>query len=441
MSDAAVDEAGLEERLAIARSLADAGRAVEAERAYLRLLECAPTQVQALTYLATTALRRNDARQAIAWLSRARHSHPDDPQLLKNLGVAHEAAGDAIAAQEALLAALRIAPGHATARLHLAGLYERSGRDYEALVQYFRAVTTAQSAGYWVDRASTPRWLLAKVEHASMKVMEGRAALFNGCLDHLRQRHGTSVLARVQRWLDGYLRMQVAIPDDARQRPKFMYLPDIPSRPYYDRAYFDFIPALEAAVDVVREEMIGCLQKQPGIEPFLGEIDPQRIDEYLAAAGPNPGWDALFFYRHGERYGKSAEHCPRTAALLEDLPLVRIRGHAPEICFSWLAPGTHILPHYGVTNTRLVLHLPLVVPEGCMLVVGGQPHRWQEGRCVVFDDTYLHEAWNRSDELRAVLIMDVWNPCVTEPEQAAIAELVAVIGDFNRACEWADRTP
>jgi len=116
------------------------------------------------------------------------------------------------------------------------------------------------------------------------------------------------------------------------------------------------------------------------------------------------------------------------------MTLSRIREHGPETLFSVLRPGTHILPHRGVTNTRLVAHLPLIVPKGCALNVGGEIHEWQKGRCVTFDDTFEHEAWNRSDETRVVLSMDCWNPDLSVPERAAIATLVAGIGDFNRSC-------
>jgi aspartate beta-hydroxylase len=99
-----------------------------------------------------------------------------------------------------------------------------------------------------------------------------------------------------------------------------------------------------------------------------------------------------------------------------------------------LAPGTHILPHHGVTNARVVTHLPLIVPDDCALRVGGEEHAWQEGRCVTFDDTFEHEAWNRSGQTRVVLILDSWSPYLTPVECAAIAGTVESIGDFNREC-------
>ena len=114
------------------------------------------------------------------------------------------------------------------------------------------------------------------------------------------------------------------------------------------------------------------------------------------------------------------------------MPLTRIAGHAPEVLFSVLAPQTHIKPHYGVTNTRVVTHLPLLIPQGdCKLVVGGVGHAWDPGRCVTFDDTFLHEAWNLTDHRRVVLILDTWNPDLAPEECIALKDLVERIGDFN----------
>ncbi len=114
-----------------------------------------------------------------------------------------------------------------------------------------------------------------------------------------------------------------------------------------------------------------------------------------------------------------------------------MREHGPEVLFSVFTPGTHLLPHRGVTNTRLVGHLPLLVPEDCALSVGGELHAWHEGQVVVFDDTFEHEAWNRSKQTRVVLIFDLWNPYLTEAEQAAVTEIVETVGDFRKATESA----
>jgi aspartate beta-hydroxylase len=80
-----------------------------------------------------------------------------------------------------------------------------------------------------------------------------------------------------------------------------------------------------------------------------------------------------------------------------------------------------------VTNTRLVFHLPLIVPPDCALNVGGVEHRWREGEPILFDDTFEHEAWNRSDQPRLILLMDCWNPHLTEAEKEASRHVIEAI--------------
>jgi len=241
---------------------------------------------------------------------------------------------------------------------------------------------------------------------------------------------------RVEHALDIYLGDQPANIPDSRQQPKFLYFPDVPSQPYYPRERFPWLDALEDATAAIRDELHAVLSQDQQLEAFLGVQSPQQASEMLRASGAgSAAWDAYFFYRHGHRYDDHCARCPQTAALLDAMPLVRVRDHAPETLFSVLRPGTHILPHRGVTNTRLVAHLPLIVPADCALRVGGETHVWQAGRSMIFDDTFEHEAWNRSSETRVVLIFDCWNPDLTEIERHAVTDIVEAIGDFNDACE------
>ena len=90
-----------------------------------------------------------------------------------------------------------------------------------------------------------------------------------------------------------------------------------------------------------------------------------------------------------------------------------------------------IPPHTGVTNTRLVAHLPLLVPERCGFRVGSETRAWAEGRTWVFDDTIEHEAWNDSDQLRGVLIFDVWSPFLSESERLCVVQVMDTLGRFT----------
>ncbi len=411
------------------------GDAALAEQDYAQLLEAAPGDSEALQFLAGRHLARGEADQAIALLDTAARAQPDDPAIQHQLGAARMAGGDPGGAAASLRRCLALAPDTFVARLRLATVLEQGGQTHDALVAYFNAIQIAQSRGRWLNDATTAPALRETVRHAMEYVDAGRHRLFDEVLEPLRQRYGRAELQRVEQSLAIYLDERPANLPDPRQRPKFLYFPGVPSQPFYPRERFPWHAELEAHAALIRNELHSVLTQAQGIEPFLGKFDTaQHADAFLRASGNQAAaWDAYFFYRHGDRYDAQCARCPQTAALLDSLPLVRIREHAPETLFSVLRPGTHILPHHGVTNTRLVTHLPLIVPPDCALRVGGETHVWQQDRCVTFDDTFEHEAWNRSGETRVVLILDSWNPDLSEAERAAVTDLVEAIGDFNQA--------
>lgn len=133
-------------------------------------------------------------------------------------------------------------------------------------------------------------------------------------------------------------------------------------------------------------------------------------------------------WKYGVRDDALCALCPQTAAVLDRLPLADLPGRAPTAFFSILQPGTRLPPHTGVSNVRSVVHLPLIVPDRCGFRVGGETREWRVGEAFVFDDTIEHEAWNDSDTIRAVLIVDVWNPYLTNNEIAMLRHLFGAIG-------------
>ncbi len=121
---------------------------------------------------------------------------------------------------------------------------------------------------------------------------------------------------------------------------------------------------------------------------------------------------------------------PTTAAALDEVEMAEIGGLCPNAMFSALAPHTEIPPHHGETNARLVVHLPLVVPNNCLYRVGFEQRRWEVGKVLIFDDTLEHMARNDSDELRVVLIFDVWNPLLSQEERALVQTLTQTARQF-----------
>ncbi|MEO5812009.1 MAG: aspartyl/asparaginyl beta-hydroxylase domain-containing protein [Rhodanobacter sp.] len=423
-----------------AHAALERGDPASAEQAFSRLLDAQADDVEALQFLATRELGRGHAARAIELLRAAQRVQPRDGSILHQLGEAQMRVGDLDGAAASLRECLAVAPRIFVARLRLGVVLEQQGRQHAAMLAYFNAIDVAQAHGRWLSDTTTAPGLRAAVKHAVQYVAAGRRELFEAVIEPLRQRYGRSELARVDECLAIYLHEQPALLPDPRQRPKFLYFPGIPSQTFYPRLRFPDQDRLEAAVDAIREELRAVLtQAQDVLVPFLGTNFAEAAAAHLLGSSgtQEAAWDAFFFYRHGVRDDAHCAQCPRTSEVLDSMPLVRVRDHAPETLYSVLRPGTHILPHRGVTNTRLVTHLPLIVPADCALRVGGETHVWQEGRCVTFDDTFEHEAWNHSTQTRAVLILDSWNPDLSAAEQAAVTDLVAAIGDFNRSTEAA----
>jgi aspartyl/asparaginyl beta-hydroxylase (cupin superfamily) len=196
------------------------------------------------------------------------------------------------------------------------------------------------------------------------------------------------------------------------QNPRSSYLPGLRARPIYDAGEIAWTARLEAAYPEIKREALALLEAT-ALQPH-----PQR----LADAG---SWLTSYFYVQGEELEATHKACPATSSVLKScFPL----GLGEQVFFSVLSGGAHIRPHCGPWNTRLTCHLGLVVPDGASMRVGTEIVQWQEGKCLVFDDSFEHEVWNRSDERRIVLLIQFWHPDLTPDETWALKELVQLEG-------------
>jgi aspartate beta-hydroxylase len=324
--------------------------------------------------------------------------------------------------------------------LQLGDLRAQDGQRLPALLAWFEAVTRAQVQGQWLDETSTPAPVLDSVVNAIAQVRARRREIYFGSYEFLRIQYGATALARIDRALSAHLHEWDGRPTDPRQRPRFLFLPDLPSLPYLDPDTQPWSGVLRQAYSGIRSEATSLLQGTEGFEDFVRLRKGDRMNNYLR--GGQPSWEAFFFFRHGKRFDENHARCPLTSTALDSIELCNIADHAPEICFSLLSPDTHILPHYGVTNARVVMHLPLVVPPDCALnVIDAGEHAWREGELMMFDDTFQHEAWNRSKTPRLILLMDCWNPALTTVEQQAVTRLIESIGMLHRAARAQEKRP
>ncbi|HEU4969123.1 aspartyl/asparaginyl beta-hydroxylase domain-containing protein [Sphingomonas sp.] len=212
------------------------------------------------------------------------------------------------------------------------------------------------------------------------------------------------------------------------QQPTSFYFPGLPQIQFYEREAFDWVPAIEAQTAAVRAELDAVLAQTHDFPPYV-EDDPTRPSKthYLVA---NRDWGAFHLLR-GEPVEPNASLCPDTIAALKGAPQPVIRGRSPMALFSLLKPGAHIFAHNGLINTRLICHLPLIVPDGCRFRVGNEVRRWEEGKLLIFDDTIEHEAWNDSASRRVVLLFEIWRPEIDAEERAALTALFEAIDEFR----------
>ncbi len=159
---------------------------------------------------------------------------------------------------------------------------------------------------------------------------------------------------------------------------------------FVDTKAFPFTSVLESEWKTVRRELEDLHKSNfiPWPEKFLY----------------GKGWDVFGLYAFGQKLEEPCRLCPETTRLVEAIPGMTTAG------FSSLAPGTHIAPHLGYSSSVLRCHLGLIVPDGCALRVGDETRTWQEGKCMVFDDTVEHEAWHRGDRPRIILLLDFKKP-------------------------------
>lgn len=212
------------------------------------------------------------------------------------------------------------------------------------------------------------------------------------------------------------------------QEPTSFYFPGLPQIQFYERSAFDWVEPLEAWTPAIRQELEGVLALTHDFPPYVGN-DPNRPSK-IHGLVDNRDWGAFHLLQDAP-VEPNASMCPNTIEALKLAPQPVIRGRSPMAIFSLLKPGTHIFPHHGLINTRLICHLPLIVPDGCRFRVGNETRPWREGELVIFDDSVEHEAFNEGSSRRVVLLFEIWRPEINAEERAALTALFEAIDDFR----------
>lgn len=373
-----------------------------------------PNRAGALEAEADAAAGRGDAAGARVLLARALEADPERSEAWLKLAAMCRAEGDLAAALAAVSGALRVDPLGFLPLLLKANLLEKAGQEAEADETY----------GYALAQAPAP----------IPPHLEAMAA-------HARRRHEAHVAAGAERLAMAAAR--IALSDDERGRlarfqsnvlrrtrpyhsePTHFHYPGLREREFHERVAFPWLATLEAATAAITEDFRRVMAAERAeLVPYIQYPDDVPLRQW-AALNRNKAWTAIHLVQNGVTIEANARHCPAVMALLGSLEQPAIARRGPNAMFSLLAPGAHIPPHNGVANTRLVCHLPLIVPPGCWFRVGDEKREWEAGKAWIFDDTIEHEALNPSDALRVILIVDTWHPDLSAAERGAVAATMA----------------
>jgi aspartyl/asparaginyl beta-hydroxylase (cupin superfamily) len=193
------------------------------------------------------------------------------------------------------------------------------------------------------------------------------------------------------------------------------FWPGLRSMPWWEPTVFPEVSTLEENFQAIRSEFLNIL--------LCGQLrlHPQSEGGPRKQITEGGDWNIFDIISHGQVNATSALLTPTTARLLAGMPgLSHPNGLA---YFSVVNPGMRVTPHRGPTNSRLRIHLGLRIPAGAVIRVGDEWRSWQEGRCLVFDDSWEHEVSNKSEFLRAVLLVDTWHPDLTAAQRSAMDAL------------------
>lgn len=375
------------------------------------------TPRDALQKEADAAATTGDFARALELLEQAVRGSDAPAELWLKLSAMRRAAGDLASALQAVERSLAISPLDFSALLSRALLLERLG-DARAAEAFGHAMALVPPD----DRIPAP--MAKAVEHARRKAAEHQAKMEQRLSAAIPANVGETERRRLERFVSNSARRTRHF----HQEPTDFHYPGLPEFDFHEREEFPELETLEAATPVIRREFDALIAAEAAeMVPYIQYPDHVPLAQWREL-NRSRDWTAIHLLKNGSRVEANARHCPKTMEAIAKLPQPVVPGASPNAMFSLLAPKTRIPPHTGVANTRLVCHLPLILPENCGFRVGATTREWKIGEAFVFDDTIEHEAWNESDKLRVVLILDLWPPVLNEAERTAIAQVIAAAG-------------
>ncbi|MCA3003281.1 MAG: aspartyl/asparaginyl beta-hydroxylase domain-containing protein [Rhodocyclaceae bacterium] len=385
-------------------------------------------EVRTLVGVALEAIRRGEIPSGIALFERVVNAGMADASLFIALAAAHRRANSFALAIQSIDNALRLAPYDIRANILKADLLEESGDSRGASAFYLAALKSS------TKHETLPDDVRAELVRAQTRCNAQTDTLETFVRERLKEslRRDDPAFSRFGESVDIlFQRKQVYL-----QQPRYFFYPGLPHIQFFNSKDFSWLGQLESATETIRRELLSVLETPSAFRPYVeGAADrPHNAQQGMLN---NPDWSAFYLWKNGEIVAENAARCPETIRALAFIPLARVPNRSPSVLFSLLKPGAHIPPHNGLINTRMIGHLPLIVPDGCEFRVGNETRSWREGEAWLFDDTIEHEAWNRSDQTRVILLFEVWREELTADERSGVCALLAAIDSYaGRKPEW-----
>ncbi|XP_043363744.1 aspartyl/asparaginyl beta-hydroxylase isoform X6 [Dermochelys coriacea] len=315
-------------------------------------------------------------RGSLVTLQKLVHLFPNDISLKNDLGVGYLLKGDNSNAKKVYEEVLSLAPNDGFAKVHYGFILKAENKIVESIP-----------------------YLKEGLESGDPGTDDGR---FYFHLGDALQRVGSK---EAYRWYElGHQRGHFA---SVWQRSLYN-VNGLKAQPWWtakETGYTELVKSLEKTWKLIRDEGLSVMDKGKGL--FLPE------DENLREKGD---WSQFTLWQQGRKNENACKGVPKTCAFLERFPEATgcRRG---QIKYSVMHPGTHVWPHTGPTNCRLRMHLGLVIPkEGCRIRCAKENRTWEEGKVLIFDDSFEHEVWQDAGSYRLIFIVDVWHPELT-PQQ------------------------
>nr|XP_021544280.1 aspartyl/asparaginyl beta-hydroxylase [Neomonachus schauinslandi] len=337
--------------------------------------------------LKLTLKRRSDRQQflghmrgSLITLQKLVQLFPDDMSLKNDLGVGYLLIGDNNNAQKVYEEVLNVTPNDGFAKVHYGFILKAQNKIAESIP-----------------------YLKEGIESGDPGTDDGR---FYFHLGDAMQRVGNK---EAYKWYElGHKRGHFA---SVWQRSLYN-VHGLKAQPWWtprETGYTELVKSLERNWKLIRDEGLAVMDKAKGL--FLPE------DENLREKGD---WSQFTLWQQGRKNENACKGAPKTCSLLDKFPETTgcRRG---QIKYSIMHPGTHVWPHTGPTNCRLRMHLGLVIPkEGCKIRCANETKTWEEGKVLIFDDSFEHEVWQDAASFRLIFIVDVWHPELTPQQRQSL---------------------